>query len=131
MSDDGASGEPAPHDVLTRRQTRERTARAMARAGVTSERRRQELLDYVVSINSGLADAVVVPYVNRGIELDGLLRIANAALVRAARDFDPDQQCEFHLFAVHTIRRELKKRLREHGWTGRTPEHLAAPVGDG
>jgi RNA polymerase sigma-B factor len=111
--------------VLSRRQTRERTARALStRAQATSERRRQELLDYVVSINIGVAKAVVAPYTNRGVETEDLLQFACAALTRAARDFDPGRHGEFLSYAVPAIKGALKKHCRDRGWTLRPPEHI-------
>jgi len=105
--------------LLSRRQTRERTALALARADVTSELRRRELLDYVVSINSEVAQALVAPYANRGLETDQLLQVGHAALARAARDFDPGQHDEFVTFAVPLIRGDLKNHCRDQGWTVR------------
>jgi RNA polymerase sigma-B factor len=110
---------------LTRRQRRERTARALAASGSTrSKRRREELLDYVVRINMGVARSVASRYVNRGIEEDDLVQVAYAALTRAARDFDPSRHEDFLSYAVPTIRGELKKHFRDHGWTVRPPRRV-------
>src|SRR5687768_18274918 len=55
--------------AMSRRQRRDRTARALnAVAETTSERRRQELLDYVVRINMGVARTVAGRYFHRGVE---------------------------------------------------------------
>jgi RNA polymerase sigma-B factor len=97
---------------------RERTARALARAEVTSERRRRELLDYVVSINLDVARALVSSYVDRGHSAEDLLRVAEAALARAARDFDPQRHEDFLAFALPTVQGELKQYARGRGWFG-------------
>jgi RNA polymerase sigma-B factor len=110
---------------LTRRQRRERTARALAASGTTrSKSRREELLDYVVRINMGVARSVASRYVNRGIEEDDLVQVAYAALTRAARDFDPGRHEDFLSYAVPTIRGELKKHFRDLGWTVRPPRRV-------
>ena len=101
---------------------RERTARALARADVTSERRRRELLDYVVSINLHAARALVSSYVDRGHSAEDLLRVAEAALARAARDFDPRRHEDFLAFALPTIKGELKRHARGRGWSVGPPQ---------
>jgi RNA polymerase sigma-B factor len=90
----------------------------------TSERRRQELLDYVVSLNLGVARAVVSSYTKRGLETEDLLRVAYAALTRAAHDFDPGRHDEFLTYALPIIRGELKKHCRDRGWTVRPPGRI-------
>jgi len=114
-------GEPA----LTRRERRDRTASALVASGsARSETRRQELLDHVVRINMGVARSVASRYANRGIEEDDLVQVAYAALTRAARDFDPGRHEDFLSYAVPTIRGELKKHFRDHGWTVRPPRRV-------
>lgn len=114
-----------PRGVLSRRQTRERTARALTtRAETSCEKRRQELLEYVVSVNMGVARAVASRYTNRGLETEDLFQVAYAALTRAARDFDPGQHDEFLSYAVPTIRGEIKKHFRDRGWTVRPPRRI-------
>ena len=111
--------------VLSRRQRRDRTARALASlAEAPSERRRQELLDYVVRINMGVARTVAGRYFHRGIDEDDLVQVAYMALTRAARDFDPRRHQDFLSYAVPTIRGELKKHFRDQGWMVRPPRRV-------
>jgi RNA polymerase sigma-B factor len=111
--------------VLTRNQRRDRTARALASARTTRcPRRREELLEYVVRINMGVAASVASRYRNRGIEEDDLVQVAYAALTRAARDFDPLRHADFLSYAVPTIRGEVKKHFRDLGWTVRPPRRV-------
>ena len=110
---------------MSRRQRRERTARALsAVAQTSSERRRQELLDYVVRINMGVARTVAGRYFHRGIDEDDLVQVAYMALTRAARDFDPHRHQDFLSYAVPTIRGELKKHFRDQGWMVRPPRRV-------
>lgn len=87
----------------------------MNRTQISGERRRQQLLEYVVRINMGVANAVVARYANRGLESEELLVVAKAALARAARDFDPRGPGEFATHAIAVIRRELEKHLYDRG----------------
>ena len=110
---------------MSRRQRRDRTARALsAVADTSSERRRQELLDYVVRINMGVARTVASRYFHRGIDEDDLVQVAYMALTRAARDFDASRHQDFLSYAVPTIRGELKKHFRDHGWMVRPPRRV-------
>ncbi len=111
--------------VMSRRQRRDRTARALnAVAETTSERRRQELLDYVVRINMGVARTVAGRYFHRGVDEDDLVQVAYMALTRAARDFDASRHQDFLSYAVPTIRGELKKHFRDQGWMVRPPRRV-------
>ncbi len=110
---------------MSRRQRRDRTARALTAAAETSsERRRQELLDYVVRINMGVARTVAGRYFHRGVDEDDLVQVAYMALTRAARDFDPSRHQDFLSYAVPTIRGELKKHFRDQGWMVRPPRRV-------
>lgn len=93
-------------------------------AEATSERRRQELLDYVVRINMGVARTVAGRYFQRGIDEDDLIQVAYMALTRAARDFDANRHQDFLSYAVPTIRGELKKHFRDQGWMVRPPRRV-------
>ena len=110
---------------MSRRQRRDRTARALSAVAETpSERRRQELLDYVVRINMGVARTVAGRYFHRGIDQDDLIQVAYMALTRAARDFDAHRHQDFLSYAVPTIRGELKKHFRDQGWMVRPPRRV-------
>lgn len=111
--------------TMSRRQRRERTARALsALAETASERRRQDLLDYVVRINMGVARTVAGRYFHRGVDDDDLVQVAYMALTRAARDFDAQRHQDFLSYAVPTIRGELKKHFRDQGWMVRPPRRV-------
>jgi RNA polymerase sigma-B factor len=111
--------------TLSRRQRRDRTARALAAiADADSGSRREELRDYVVRINMGVARTVAGRYFSRGIDEDDLVQVAYMALTRAVRDFDPERHKDFLSYAVPTIRGELKKHFRDHGWMVRPPRRV-------
>jgi RNA polymerase sigma-B factor len=61
----------------------------------------------------------------RGSEpLADLTQVAAMALVKAADRFDPDYGAAFTSFAAVTIRGELRRHYRDHGWTMRVPRSL-------
>jgi len=56
--------------------------------------------------------------------LDDLLQVAFLGLVKAAERFDPDAGFPFEAFASVTVRGELRRHFRDHGWAVRVPRRL-------
>ena len=111
--------------TLTREERHERTARALAAASRSrSADRREALLDYAVRINMDVAREIAGRYGGRGIDCEDLAQVAYAALTRAARQFRPELHNDFLSYAVPSIRGELKKYFRDHGWTIRPPRRI-------
>ncbi len=111
-------------DELSRRERQECTSRALTEAADADPARREELLDLVVRINMGVARSVASRYLHRGIDEDDLVQVAYMALTRAARDFDAGRHGDFLSYAVPTMRGELKKHFRDHGWSVRPPRRV-------
>jgi RNA polymerase sigma-B factor len=88
-----------------------------ARDAPPAERRR--LVDEVIVANLDVARSVARRYSNRGVPTEDLEQVACMALVRAANRFDPARAEDFRAYAVPTIRGELKRYFRDHGWTVR------------
>jgi RNA polymerase sigma-B factor len=62
---------------------------------------------------------------HRGSEpLADLVQVAAMGVVKAAERFDPDYGASFTSFAAVTIRGELRRHYRDHGWTMRVPRRL-------
>lgn len=55
---------------------------------------------------------------------DDLLQVALVGLVKAADRFDPDYGATFTAYASVTIRGELRRHFRDHGWAVRVPRRL-------
>lgn len=71
-----------------------------------------------------LADTLARQYAHRGIDLDDLVQVARLGLVLAAERFRPGLGSCFEAFAVPTIRGELRRHFRDHGWTVRPPRRI-------
>jgi RNA polymerase sigma-B factor len=113
------------HDVP--RETRRReTTRLFDEASSTqgSKQKREELIEQVILVNTGVARSIARRYVGRGIPLEDLEQVAYLALVRAARKFDGDKADDFLTYAVPTIRGEIKRHFRDLGWTVRPPRRI-------
>ena len=102
----------------------QRTAELLRRAAHADELERQALLEEVVVLNMGVARSVVSRYRLRGIGTDDLEQVAYLALVKAAHGFDADSGHEFVSYAVPTIRGEVKRHFRDHGWMVRPPRRI-------
>jgi RNA polymerase sigma-B factor len=111
------------HDVP--RETRRReTTRLFDQAGGAGRGERDDLIEQVILVNTGVARSIARRYVGRGIPLEDLEQVAYLALVRAARKFDGDKAEDFLTYAVPTIRGEIKRHFRDLGWTVRPPRRI-------
>jgi len=111
-------------EELPRDQRQRETHRLIAAARQATGPERDELLGQVVLVNTGVARSLARRYARRGVPLDDLEQVAYTALVRAANKFDPEVADDFLTFAVPTIRGEIKRWFRDHGWMVRPPRSL-------
>ena len=110
---------------MTRAQRAHTTERLLVRAHrVDDPRERQRLLDEVVLINRGVAEAVASRYRRRGIPMEDLQQAAYEGLVKAVQRFDPTRRKDLLTYAVPTIRGELQRHFRDHGWAVRPPRRV-------
>ena len=86
--------------------------------------RRAALLDEVVLLNIGVADAVAMRYAARGVTSDDLVQVARLALVRAVHGFDLGRDCDFLAYAVPSITGAVKRHFRDVAWTVRPPRRV-------
>ena len=111
-----------PDCGLTRSQRAEQTISLLAEAHACDDPARAELLlDRVVVINRGVAEAVAGRYRNRGVSQDDLNQVAYEGLTKAVKRFDPELRNDLLTYAVPTIRGELQRYFRDQGWTVRPP----------
>jgi RNA polymerase sigma-B factor len=117
--------EPAP-DPGVPGSRGERTAELLARAGETDdETERNRLLDEVVVLNMGVAEAVAARYRSRGIPQDDLQQVAYLALTKAVRRYDPASAgSDFLSYAVPTMRGEVRRYFRDQGWVVRPTRRI-------
>ena len=107
---------------LSRREATERLLSLAAAATDDEERRRLE--DQVVEVNLQIALDVARRYRSRGVATEDLEQVACLGLVKAARGFDPERATDFLSYAVPTIRGEVRRYFRDHGWTVRPPRSV-------
>lgn len=101
------------------------TAELLSRAAETPDAlERQRLLDEAVVLNLCVASSIAGRYRNRGIPEEDLEQVAHLALVKAARGYDPSAGHDFLSYAVPTIRGEVKRHFRDHGWSVRPPRRV-------
>jgi RNA polymerase sigma-B factor len=113
----------------SRAERREQRAAASARlleqaSSTTDEEERQQLRDEVVRLNMEVAQSVSTRYRRRGVPDDDLTQVAYMGLVKAVRGFDPSFDRDFLVYAVPTIRGEVRKYFRDRAWAIRPPRRL-------
>lgn len=72
----------------------------------------------------GLADGLAHRYWNAGSDWCDIQQVARLGLLKAAIRFRMDTESNFVAFAVPTICGEIKRHLRDHGWTVRPPRRV-------
>lgn len=112
------------HQDLPRETRRQETTRLLTEAAAATGAERTRLLDEVILVNTSVARAIASRYANRGISMEDLEQVAYLALVRAAHKFDGRLAEDFLVYAVPTIRGEVKRYFRDHGWTVRPPRRV-------
>jgi len=111
------SDSPQQHEPVTRADRAQQTADLLAELAVTDDpERARELREQVVLLNRRVAEAVAHRYRNRGIPIDDLIQVAYEGLTKAVARFDPTMRNDLLTFAVPTIRGEIRRYFRDHGW---------------
>jgi RNA polymerase sigma-B factor len=80
--------------------------------------------DVIINAYQGLAYSLAARFAQRGEELDDLNQVALIGLLKAIERFDPNRGAELTTFATATILGELKRHLRDRGWSVRLPRRI-------
>jgi RNA polymerase sigma-B factor len=115
----------------TRARAQERQSRAQLTDQIldeldvtTDQVRRKALLDELVCVNMGVAQSIAARYRGRGVADDDLEQVAYVALVRVAQSYDHASGHDFMSYAVPSIRGEVRRYFRDHGWMVRPPRRV-------
>jgi RNA polymerase sigma-B factor len=115
-----AAGVPAPRSARAR--STDDIVSALASTPEGSRRRR--LVEQLIAVNMSVADSIVSRYRSRGVATEDLQQVAYLALTKAAQRFDPRAGHDFLSFSVPTIRGEVRRYFRDHGWMIRPPRRI-------
>lgn len=77
---------------------------------------RRAALDTVIEMHLDYAHHQASRYRQRGIPLEDLRQVAALALTKAAQRYDVTSGHDFLSYAAPTIRGELRRHFRDHGW---------------
>ncbi len=77
---------------------------------------RRHLLDAVIRDHLDFAYAQAARYRSRGVPLEDLRQVAALALTKATKSYDVSTGNPFIAYATPTIRGELRRYFRDHGW---------------
>lgn len=86
--------------------------------------RDERLRNTLVESHLDLAHHLARRFVNRGETYDDLVQVASLALLKAVDRFDPGRGVDFAAFATQTVIGELKRHLRDRGWSVRAPRRV-------
>lgn len=100
------------------------TARLLTEASEAPPEVRERLHEEVIGLNLGVAREIARRYHGRGVGNEDLDQVACLGLVKAVRGFDPTHGSDFLSFAVPTMRGEIRRYFRDHGWTIRPPRSV-------
>ena len=117
---------PVPSARQTASQERAERTRSLFSLALCSdsEDERRSLMETVIETHLDLAHAEAARYRSRGVPLDDLRQVAALALTKAAKGYDVTTGHDFLSYAVPTIRGELRKHFRDHGWMIRPPRRI-------
>jgi RNA polymerase sigma-B factor len=125
MHDAGLPAHRRADEGRTRAERSRTTARLLTLAQNSSdEGRRSALLDEVVLVNRPVARAIAARYRGRGVSTQDLEQTALEGLVKAVHRFDPSIRTDLLTYAVPTIRGEITRYFRDHGWMVRPPRRI-------
>jgi RNA polymerase sigma-B factor len=85
---------------------------------------REALLQDLVEVNMPVARSIAARYRHRGISAEDLEQVAYLALVKVARTYDRASGHDFMSYAVPSIRGEVRRYFRDHGWMVRPPRRV-------
>ncbi|GAB3295728.1 RNA polymerase sigma factor SigF [Epidermidibacterium keratini] len=75
-------------------------------------------------LNATVAEEIAARYSGRGVPLEDLRQVAYEGLILAVRRFDVGREGDLLSFAIPTIRGEIRRYFRDHGWTIRPPRRI-------
>ncbi len=79
--------------------------------------------DELVRRHRDLAESIARRYRGKGVDEEDLLQVAHMALLKAIQRYDP-RAGNIRPYAAATISGEMKKMLRDRGWSVRVPRSL-------
>jgi RNA polymerase sigma-B factor len=86
--------------------------------------RERAVRNRVVEAHRGLAASLAREFDRTSEPFEDRFQVALLGLVKAAERFDPDYGTPFVAFAAVTVRGELRRHFRDHGWAVRVPRRL-------
>lgn len=109
--------------------------RALGESGGSpqADEARERLREEIVALHLPMAKRVAGRYRGRGVPDEDLVQVAALGLVKAVNGYEPGRGDGFSVYAVPTIRGEVRRYFRDHGWDVRPPrrvQELAGPLSE-
>jgi RNA polymerase sigma-B factor len=120
---------PSPVSV-PREERRQRTSTLFQRRSETHDpAERAALDDELVHLNLRMAKDATRRFRDRGVPDEDIEQVAYLGLVKAVQGFDPERGHDFLSFAIPTIRGEVRRYFRDHGWAVRPTRSIQETQG--
>jgi RNA polymerase sigma-B factor len=114
------SSKPSHRPRISREDRRVLTQDLFARRAATDDPvERARLEDELVRVNLQMASDATRRFRDRSVPDEDIEQVAFLGLVKAVQGFDPARGHDFLSFAIPTIRGEVRRYFRDHGWTVR------------
>jgi len=105
---------------VSREERRDRTTELfLLRAESDDPTEQARLTEELVRINIPVARDATRRFRDRGISNDDIEQVSYLGLIKAVQGFDPARGHDFLSFAIPTIRGEVRRYFRDHGWAVR------------
>jgi RNA polymerase sigma-B factor len=105
------------HPVSSEQRRADRTTELLTLLPTLEGAARDQAIGEVVELNMPVADRIAARFGRRGIPVEDLQQVAYLALTRCTQRFDPERPAtEFLAYAVPSMRGEVRKYFRDHGW---------------
>lgn len=85
---------------------------------------RERIVEELILVNLCVARSIAHGYRGRGVELDDLEQVASAALVRATKNYQPEDGSDYLAYIVPSVKGEVKRYFRDRAWSVRPPRRL-------
>lgn len=116
-----------PSSVVAERDERQRRTDSLVsclQRSVPGSVEHAQLVDDLIAVNLPMARTLASRYRDRGVDSDDLEQVAMVGLIKAANRFDASAGFNFMVYAVPTIRGELRRHFRDAGWMVRPPRRV-------
>lgn len=111
-------------DSLLRDSTTQLDSKTQLELIIKSQKGDLDALNSLVKANIRLVFTIAKGFQGKGIDIEDLINIGCVGLTQAIEDFDPAKGNKLSTYAAYSIKKEIRREIRNHSRTIRIPVHL-------